>query len=85
MLKSATQTGSRKVILTFAMLIIYAMGTAGYLFLLGIQGQAPSESFFFYFTLGVGGIGGAFTMGNMVEHKYKNVISTITEQKEVTK
>lgn len=63
--------GSRKVILTKWMLVIFSAGTAGYLLLLGLQGETPPDSFFMSFAMGLGAIGGAFSVGNMVEHKYK--------------
>lgn len=63
--------GSRKVILTKWMLVIFSGGTAAYILLYGLQGATPPESFFTWFVLGLGGIGGAFSVGNMVEHKYK--------------
>ncbi|MCI5219588.1 MAG: hypothetical protein D3914_10480 [Candidatus Electrothrix sp. LOE2] len=64
--------GSRKVILTKWMLIIFSLGTFGYYFLLGKQGMAPPESFFMNFVFGLGAIGGAFTVGNIFEHKLKS-------------
>ncbi|MCI5168037.1 MAG: hypothetical protein D3903_18605 [Candidatus Electrothrix sp. GM3_4] len=61
--------GSRKVILTKWMLIIFSLGTLGYYLLLAKSGEAPPASFFMNFVLGLGAIGGAFTVGNIFEHK----------------
>lgn len=60
--------GSRKVVLTKWMLIIFSVGTIGYLGLLGVNGAVPPESFYTWFVFGLGGIGGAFTFGNAIEH-----------------
>jgi hypothetical protein len=65
------QEGGRKVILTKWLLIIFSLGTFGYLVLLGINDQAPPDSFFMNFVLGLGAIGGAFTIGNIFEHRAK--------------
>jgi hypothetical protein len=64
--------GSRKVILTKWMLIIFSLGTFGYYLLLGREGMAPPDSFFMNFVFGLGAIGGAFTVGNIFEHKAKS-------------
>jgi hypothetical protein len=64
--------GSRKVILTKWMLIIFSLGTFGYFFLLGMNGEAPPPSFFMNFVLGLGAIGGSFTVGNIFEHRAKS-------------
>ncbi|CAK8712601.1 hypothetical protein KKHLCK_01620 [Candidatus Electrothrix laxa] len=64
--------GSRKVILTKWMLIIFSLGTFGYYLLLGREGMAPPDSFFMNFVLGLGAIGGAFTLGNIFEHRAKS-------------
>ncbi|MCI5126050.1 MAG: hypothetical protein D3925_16655 [Candidatus Electrothrix sp. AR5] len=64
--------GSRKVILTKWMLIIFSLGTFGYYFLLGREGMAPPDSFFMNFVFGLGAIGGAFTVGNIFEHRAKS-------------
>ena len=64
--------GSRKVILTKWMLIIFSLGTIGYFILLGNKGLAPPDSFFMNFVLGLGAIGGAFTVGNIFEHRAKS-------------
>ena len=64
--------GSRKVVLTKWMLIIFSLGTFGYYLLLGREGLAPPDSFFMNFVLGLGAIGGAFTVGNVFEHKAKS-------------
>jgi len=63
--------GSRKVVLTKWMLIIFSLGTLGYFILLGVKGDAPPDSFFMNFVLGLGAIGGAFTIGNIFEHRAK--------------
>ena len=63
--------GSRKVILTKWMLVIFTLGTLGYFMLLGINSAAPPASFFMNFVLGLGAIGGAFTVGNIFEHRSK--------------
>lgn len=52
--------GSRKVILTKWMLIIFSLGTFGYYLLLGIKGEAPPPSFFMNFVFGLGAIGGTY-------------------------
>lgn len=65
-------TGSRKVILTKWMLIIFSVGTVGYFILLGMDGKSPPPSFFMNFVLGLGAIGGAFTVGNIFEHRAKS-------------
>jgi len=64
--------GSRKVVLTKWMLIIFSLGTLGYFLLLAIKGDAPPPSFFMNFVLGLGAIGGAFTVGNIFEHRAKS-------------
>ncbi len=63
------QHGNRKVILTKWMLIIFSVGTVLYLLLLGLRGEVPPDSFFMNFVLGLGAIGGAFTAGNIFEHR----------------
>ena len=40
--------------------------------MLGREGLAPPDSFFMNFVLGLGAIGGAFTVGNVFEHKAKS-------------
>ena len=65
------QEGSRKVILTKWLLVIFSLGTFGYMVLLGINDKAPPDSFFMNFVLGLGAIGGAFTIGNIFEHRAK--------------
>jgi flagellar basal body-associated protein FliL len=74
--------GSRKVILTKWMLVIFALGTVGYFILLGLNNSAPPESFFMNFMLGLGAIGGAFTVGNIFEHRAKAQTETERERKE---
>ena len=64
--------GSRKVVLTKWMLIIFSLGTFGYYILLAMKGDAPPASFFMNFVFGLGAIGGAFTVGNIFEHKAKS-------------
>ncbi|CAK8718444.1 hypothetical protein GMJAKD_07675 [Candidatus Electrothrix aarhusensis] len=64
--------GSRKVILTKWMLIIFSLGTFGYYLLLGINSEAPPPSFFMNFVFGLGAIGGTFTVGNIFEHRAKS-------------
>lgn len=66
------EEGSRKVVLTQWMLVIFSLGTLGYFILLGINGQSPPDSFFMNFVLGLGAIGGAFTVGNIFEHRAKS-------------
>lgn len=66
---SDTKEGSRKVTLTKWMLIIFSLGTIGYFILLGMKEDAPPPSFFMNFVLGLGAIGGAFTVGNIFEHR----------------
>ncbi len=61
--------GSRKVALTKWMLVVFSLGTLGYFILLGMKGEAPPPSFFMNFVLGLGAIGGAFTVGNIFEHR----------------
>ena len=68
---SSEQEGSRKVILTKWMLIIFSFGTLGYFILLGLRGKAPPDSFFMNFVLGLSAIGGSFTVGNIFEHRAK--------------
>ena len=63
------QKGSRKVVLTKWMLIIFSAGTFGYYVLLAISNKVPPESFFMNFVLGLGAIGGSFTVGNIFEHR----------------
>ena len=63
--------GQRKVILTKWMLIIFSFGTVGYMFLSVYHGQHLPDSFFLNFVMGLGAIGGAFTMGNIFEHRAK--------------
>jgi len=70
-LVTAEKTGSRKVVLTKWMLIIFALGTAGYFVLLGLKGDSPPDSFFMNFVLGLTTIGSAFTVGNIFEHREK--------------
>jgi hypothetical protein len=64
--------GNRKVILTKWMLVIFSVVTIGYFILLGLHGATPPDSFFMNFVLGLGAIGGAFTIGNIFEHRAKS-------------
>ena len=66
------EEGNRKVVLTKWMLIIFSLGTLGYYILLAMNGDAPPPSFFMNFVFGLGAIGGAFTVGNIFEHKAKS-------------
>ena len=68
--------GNRKAILTKWMLIIFSLGTFGYMILLGYRGLPPPESFYMNFVLGLGAIGGAFTVGNIFEHRAASVQET---------
>ncbi len=68
--------GSRKVVLTQWMLVIFSLVTAGYMVLNGYQGNQLPESFFMTFVTGLGFIGGAFTAGNIFEHRAKATIET---------
>jgi hypothetical protein len=72
--------GSRKVVLSKWMLVIFSLGTLGYFILLGFNGKAPPPSFFMNFVLGLGAIGGAFTVGNIFEHR-ANAAKSIEESK----
>ena len=63
--------GSRKVVLTKWMLVIFTLGTFGYFILLGLKGDSPPDSFFMNFVLGLSTIGSAFTIGNIFEHREK--------------
>jgi hypothetical protein len=64
--------GNRKTILTKWMLVIFSVGTLGYLIILGNKGVAPPDSFYMNFVMGLGVIGGAFTVGNIFEHQAKS-------------
>ncbi len=64
--------GSRKVVLTKWMLVIFATVTYSYMILLAHVGSAPPESFFWSFSTGLGLIGGAFAWGNVEEHKSRS-------------
>lgn len=63
--------GGRKVLLTKWMLSIFSVGTIGYMILSGYQGQPLPDSFYMNFVMGLGFIGGAFTAGNIFEHRAK--------------
>ena len=63
--------GSRKVVLTKWMLIIFSLGTFGYIFIMGSNGWQIPDNFFMNFVLGLGAIGGSFTVGNIFEHQEK--------------
>jgi outer membrane biosynthesis protein TonB len=77
--------GNRKVMLTKWMLIIFSLGTLGYFILLGIQGNSPPPSFFMNFVIGLGAIGGAFTVGNIFELRAKAEEEIEEKRKEVEK
>ncbi len=62
---------SSNIVLTKWMLVIFSLGTLGYYILLGIKNEAPPESFFMNFVFGLGEIGGAFTIGNIFDHRTK--------------
>ncbi|MDQ7090465.1 MAG: hypothetical protein Q9M50_07450 [Methylococcales bacterium] len=68
---SSVAEGSRKVVLTKWMLVIFTLGTFGYFVLLGLKGDSPPDSFFMNFVLGLSTIGSAFTIGNIFEHREK--------------
>ena len=65
------KTGSRKVVLTKWMLIIFSLGTFCYIFVMGSNGWQIPDNFFMNFVLGLGAIGGSFTVGNIFEHQEK--------------
>ena len=66
---SNISSGGRKVELTKWMLIIFSIGTLAYLIILARTSSAPPDSFYMNFVLGLGAIGGAFTVGNIFEHR----------------
>ncbi len=68
-IKGSEKVGSRKVVLTKWMLVIFSFGTLGYYILLAMKKEAPPETFFMNFVFGLGAIGGAFTVGNIFEHR----------------
>lgn len=63
--------GSRKVVLTKWLLLIFTIGTAAYLFVMMMNGDSLPDSFYMNFVLGLGIIGGSFTLGNAAEHWVK--------------
>jgi len=70
------ETGSRKVILTKWMLVIFSIGTLGYMVLSLIQTNPLPETFYMNFVLGLGAIGGAFTVGNIFEHRAQSKVKS---------
>ncbi len=68
-MNSEPKPGSRKVVLTKWMLIIFAVGTGVYMIVCGYRNWPVAESFYMNFVIGIGAIGGAFTVGNIFEHK----------------
>ncbi len=70
------RTGSRKVVLTKWMLVIFSIGTLGYMALSIIHGRALPETFYMNFVFGLGAIGGAFTVGNIFEHRAQSQIES---------
>ena len=74
------KVGDRKVVLTQWMLVIFSIGTLGYFILLGLNSQAPPDSFFMNFVLGLGAIGGAFTAGNIFENRAKAALDIEKER-----
>ncbi|MDM8553476.1 hypothetical protein QUF75_01960 [Desulfococcaceae bacterium HSG7] len=77
-----TETGSRKVILTKWMLIIFSIGTFGYMVLSLVMNCPLPESFYMNFVLGLGAIGGAFTVGNIFEHRAQGQVNSAKAQAE---
>jgi len=74
------ETGSRKVILTKWMLVIFSIGTLGYMVLSLIQTNPLPETFYMNFVLGLGAIGGAFTVGNIFEHRAQSKVESAKAQ-----
>jgi len=70
------ETGSRKVILTKWMLVIFSIGTLGYMMLCLIMNCPLPESFYMNFVFGLGAIGGAFTVGNIFEHRAQSKVES---------
>ncbi len=68
-MNSEPKPGNRKVVLTKWMLVIFAAGTGLYLILCGYCSWTISESFYMNFVIGLGVIGGAFTVGNIFERR----------------
>ena len=75
-----TETGSRKVVLTKWMLVIFSVGTLGYMVLSIIHGEALPETFYMNFVFGLGAIGGAFTVGNIFEHRAQSKVDSAKAQ-----
>ena len=63
--------GQRKVVLTKWSLIIFSFSTVGLMGLSVYHNTPLPDSFFMNFVLGLGGISGAFTVGNIFEHRAK--------------
>jgi hypothetical protein len=80
-----TEAGSRKVILTKWMLIIFSIGTMGYMMLSVIDGNPWPETFYMNFVFGLGAIGGAFTVGNIFEHRAQSKVDSAKAQAESEK
>ena len=76
------ETGSRKVVLTKWMLVIFSVGTLGYMVLSIIHGKALPETFYMNFVFGLGAIGGAFTVGNIFEHRAQSKVDSAKAQAE---
>jgi hypothetical protein len=62
------KAGSRKVVLTKWMLVIFTVITAAYMVLSIVHHRPLPDSFYLNFVVGLGAIGGAFTVGNVFEH-----------------
>jgi len=77
--------GNRKVVLTKWMLVVFAVGTIGYLILMGIKGETPPDSFYMSFVLGLGTIGGAFTVGNIFENRARGLVEQMKTQVDLEK
>ena len=76
------ETGSRKVVLTKWMLVIFSVGTLGYMVLSIIHREALPEMFYMNFVFGLGAIGGAFTVGNIFEHRAQSKVDSAKAQAE---
>jgi len=71
------------------MLIIFAVGTGVYMIVCGYRNWPVADSFYMNFVIGLGVIGGAFTVGNIFERqsiaKIEGGKSQIETAKENTK
>ncbi len=74
------ETGSRKLILTKWMLIIFTIGTLGYMMLSIVHKKPLPETFYMNFVFGLGAIGGAFTVGNIFEHRAQSKVDSAKAQ-----